>query len=252
MTLPPADSGVLARPGGRARDALRLISLERGVAPNAEGSCLSTFGNTRVLCAVSVEDGVPGWKKGRGEGWLTAEYAMLPRATHTRTPRERGQVGGRTQEIQRLIGRSVRAMCDDFKWGEFTLKVDCDVLQADGGTRTTAITGAAVAVCDAFAWMVSTGRLKASPVRRRVAAVSVGVVDGKPLLDLEYTEDVRADVDANVVMSSEGRFVEVQGTGEHGTFARAELDALLDLAAAGIRTLDAAQSAALASALQAR
>ena len=204
-----------------------------------------SFGNTTVLCAVSVEDGVPGWKKGKGEGWLTAEYAMLPRATNTRSPRERGQVGGRTQEIQRLIGRSVRAMLDDFKWGEYTLKVDCDVLQADGGTRTAAITGASVAVCDAFDWMLRSGRVKASPVKRRVAAVSVGVVGGSPMLDLEYTEDVRADVDANVVMSSEGRFVEVQGTGENGTFARAELDVLLDLASAGIRVLEAAQRHAL-------
>ena len=233
------------RPGGRATDALRPVSLARGAVPNAEGSCLVSFGNTRVLCAVSVEDGVPGWKKGKGEGWLTAEYAMLPRATHTRTARERGQVGGRTQEIQRLIGRSVRAMLDDFKWGEYTLKVDCDVLQADGGTRTAAITGASVAVCDAFDWMLRSGRVKASPVKRRVAAVSVGVVGGSPMLDLEYTEDVRADVDANVVMSSEGRFVEVQGTGENGTFARAELDVLLDLASAGIRVLDAAQRHAL-------
>ena len=236
---------IASRPGGRAPHALRPISLERGAVPNAEGSCLVAFGNTRVLCAVSVEDGVPGWKKGRGEGWLTAEYAMLPRATHTRTSRERGQIGGRTQEIQRLIGRSVRAMLDDFRWGEYTLKVDCDVLQADGGTRTAAITGASVAVCDAFEWMVRTGRLKQSPVKRRVAAVSVGVVGGRPVLDLEYEEDVRADVDANVVMSSEGRFVEVQGTGEHGTFSRAELDLLLDLAAAGILALDAAQRAAL-------
>jgi len=235
----------LARPGGRAPHALRPISLQRGAVPNAEGSCLIAFGDTRVLCAVSVEDGVPGWKKGKGEGWLTAEYAMLPRATHTRSARERGQVGGRTQEIQRLIGRSVRAMLDDFKWGEFTLKVDCDVLQADGGTRTAAITGAAVAVCDAFDWMVRTERLKRSPVKRRVAAVSVGVVGGTPVLDLEYVEDVAAEVDANVVMSSEGRFVEVQGTGEKGTFARGELDQLLDLAAAGILALDAAQRSAL-------
>lgn len=234
-----------SRPAGRAIDALRPLTLDRHAAPNAEGSCLIAFGNTRVLCAVSVEDGVPGWKKGKGEGWLTAEYAMLPRATHTRTARERGQVGGRTQEIQRLIGRSVRAMLDDFKWGEYTLKVDCDVLQADGGTRTAAITGASVAVVDAFDWMVRTGRLKSSPVRRRVAAVSVGVVDGHPVLDLEYAEDVRADVDANVVMASAERFVEVQGTGEHGTFARAELDTLLDLAQAGIRALDAAQAQAL-------
>ncbi len=240
--VPPSPA---ARPHGRAADALRAVSLARGAVPNAEGSCLIAFGDTRVLCAVSVEDDVPGWKKGKGEGWLTAEYAMLPRATHTRSARERGQVGGRTQEIQRLIGRSVRAMLDDFTWGEFTLKVDCDVLQADGGTRTAAITGAAVAVCEAFDWMVRTKRIAVSPVKRRVAAVSVGVVGGAPVLDLEYEEDVRADVDANVVMSSEGRFVEVQGTGEHGTFARGELDTLLDLAATGIQALDLAQRQAL-------
>jgi len=200
-----------------------------------------------VLCTASIEDGVPGWRKGRGEGWLTAEYAMLPRATKTRTPRERSQVGGRTQEIQRLIGRSVRAMLDDFRFGEYTLKVDCDVLQADGGTRTAAITGAAVAVVDAFDWMVASGRIARSPVRRRVAAVSVGVSGGRNRLDLDYEEDVAAAVDMNVVMSSEGRFVEVQGTGEHGTFDRAELDGLLELAVAGIRQLDAAQQRALES-----
>lgn len=243
--MTPSSPESKGRPNGRAADELRLTSLERGAAPNAEGSCLVSFGNTTVLCAVSVEDGVPGWKKGKGEGWLTAEYAMLPRATNTRSPRERGQVGGRTQEIQRLIGRSVRAMLDDFKWGEYTLKVDCDVLRADGGTRTAAITGAAVAICDAFDWMVETGRVKSSPVKRRVAAVSVGVVGGVPLLDLEYTEDVRADVDANVVMSSEGRFVEVQGTGEQGTFSRAEMDVLLDLATQGISALHRAQDHAL-------
>ncbi len=226
---------------GRAADALRDVHLERGAAPNAEGSCLVAFGQTRVLCAVSVEEGVPGWRRGRGQGWLTAEYAMLPRATSTRTARERGQVGGRTQEIQRLIGRSVRAMLDDFAWGEYTLKVDCDVLQADGGTRTAAITGSCVALVDAFEWMVATGKLKRSPVRRRVAGVSVGIVRGEARLDLEYSEDVVADVDMNVVMSSEGRFVEVQGTAEHGTYDRAGLDALLDLATAGIRDLDAAQ-----------
>jgi ribonuclease PH len=170
---------------------------------------------------------------------------MLPRATHTRTSRERERVGGRTQEIQRLIGRSVRAMLDDFRFGEFTLKLDCDVLQADGGTRTAAITGACVAVVDAFDWMVATARIARSPVRRRVAAVSVGVVAGEARLDLEYAEDVVAEVDMNVVMSSEGRFVEVQGTGEHGTFDRRALDALLDLATTGIDRLDAAQRAAL-------
>ena len=170
---------------------------------------------------------------------------MLPRATKTRTSRERGQIGGRTQEIQRLIGRSIRAMLDDFAWGEFTLKVDCDVLQADGGTRTAAITGAAVAVSDAFAWMVRQGKVKRSPVKRRVAGVSVGIVRGEPRLDLEYIEDVVADVDMNVVMSSEGRFVEVQGTGENATFDRGELDRLLTLAGKGLRELEALQRAAL-------
>jgi ribonuclease PH len=230
---------------GRDSSALRPITFERGVAPYAEGSCLITFGATQVLCACSVEDGVPGWRRGKGEGWLTAEYAMLPRATRTRTSRERSQLGGRTQEIQRLIGRSVRAMLDDFKFGEFTLKLDCDVIVADGGTRTAAITGASVAIVDAFEWMVTVGKIQRSPVKRRVAAVSVGVIDGQPRLDLDYEEDVRAEVDMNVVMSSEGKFVEVQGTGEHGTFDRAELNQLLDLAVAGIRTLDAAQTKAL-------
>ena len=230
---------------GRSNGDLRTVVLERGIVRQAEGSCLCAFGNTRVLCAVSVEDGVPGWRKGSGEGWITSEYAMLPRATRTRTQRERGQLGGRTQEIQRLIGRSVRAMLDDFKFGELTLRVDCDVIDADGGTRTAAITGACVAVVDAFDWLLRQGRLRQSPVKRRVAAVSVGVVDGDPVLDLDYDEDVRAAVDMNVVMSSEGRFVEVQGTGEHGTFDRAELDRLLGLAVAGIGTLDGLQRSAL-------
>ena len=230
---------------GRSISDLRPIAFERGVAPYAEGSCLITFGATRVLCTASVEDGVPGWKRGSGEGWLTAEYAMLPRATRTRTSRERAQLGGRTQEIQRLIGRSVRAMLDDFKFGEFTVKLDCDVLVADGGTRTAAITGASVAIVDAFDWMVETGKLAATPVKRRVAAVSVGVVDGEVRLDLDYEEDVRAEVDMNVVMSSAGKFVEVQGTGEHGTFDRAQLDQLLELAISGIHSLDAAQMTAL-------
>lgn len=179
---------------------------------------------------------------------MTAEYAMLPRATNTRTPRERAQLGGRTQEIQRLIGRSIRAMIDDFSFGEYTLRVDCDVLDADGGTRTASITGACVAAMDAFSWMVQSGRITASPVKRRVAAVSVGLIGGEPRLDLEYVEDVRADVDMNVVMTSEGRFVEVQGTGEHAAFDRAELDLLVSLAADGIRQLDALQLAALAAA----
>jgi ribonuclease PH len=230
---------------GRSATALRRVTLERGASAFAEGSCLVAFGNTRVLCTASVEDGVPPWRKGSGLGWLTAEYAMLPRATHTRTPRERSQLGGRTQEIQRLIGRSVRAMLDDFAFGEHTVRVDCDVLQADGGTRTAAITGACVAVVDAFQWMVTTGRASASPVRRHVAAVSVGIVNGEVRLDLEYAEDVRAEVDMNVVMTSEGRYVEVQGTGEHGTFDRGALDALVELAEGGIRELLEMQRATL-------
>jgi ribonuclease PH len=236
---------------GRAPHEMRPLTLEREVAPYAEGSCLVAFGDTRVLCAASVDDGVPGWRKGTGLGWITAEYAMLPRATRTRTARERSQVGGRTQEIQRLIGRSIRAMLDDYKFGEFTVRLDCDVLQADGGTRTAAITGACVATVQAFDWMVATGRLRSTPVRRRVAAVSVGVIGGEPRLDLDYPEDVAADVDMNVVMSSEGRFVEVQGTGEHGTFTRAELDRLLDIASAGLREIDAAQRRTLEIATEA-
>ena len=235
-------------PAGRTdrRNAdTRIVTLERDVAPYAEGSCLMSFGATKVLCTASVETGVPGWRRGSGQGWLTAEYAMLPRATKTRTSRERSQVGGRTQEIQRLIGRSVRAMLDDFSFGEFTVKLDCDVIVADGGTRTAAITGAAVAIVDAFRWMVETEKLKVTPVKRRVAAISVGMIDGEPRLDLDYSEDVRAEVDMNVVMSSTGQFVEVQGTGEHGTFDREQLNALLDLAVAGISQLDKAQQAAL-------
>ena len=230
----------------RPANTLRPIVVERGVAPYAEGSCVISFGATRVLCTASVEDGVPGWRRGSGEGWLTAEYAMLPRATRTRTSRERAQVGGRTQEIQRLIGRSVRAMLDDFKFGEFTIKLDCDVLVADGGTRTAAITGASIAIVDAFQWMVTNGTLPATPIKRRVAAVSVGIIDGEPRLDLDYEEDVRAEVDMNVVMSSAGQFVEVQGTGEHGTFDRRQLDQLLELAIAGIRQLDQIQTTSLA------
>lgn len=230
---------------GRAADALRPLTLNMDVAPYAEGSCLVGFGDTRVLCAATVDDGVPGWRKGSGLGWITAEYAMLPRATRTRTARERTQLGGRTQEIQRLIGRSIRAMLDDYRFGEFTVRLDCDVLQADGGTRTAAITGACLATAKAFDWMVSTGRASTTPVKRRVAAVSVGLIGGEPRLDLDYPEDVAADVDMNVVMSSEGQFVEVQGTGEHGTFARSQLDRLLSLAEKGIREIDAAQQRAL-------
>lgn len=241
---------------GRGPRDLRAVTLQRDAVPYAEGSCLVAFGDTRVLCAASVEDGVPGWKKGSGEGWLTAEYSMLPRSTRTRVSRERGQVGGRTQEIQRLIGRSVRAMVPDLSFGEYTLRVDCDVLQADGGTRTAAITGACVAVVDAFQWMALTGRLSASPARGLVAAVSVGIIDGEARLDLEYVEDVRAEVDMNVVMrfavegGGEPTFVEVQGTGEHGTFSRAQLDGLVALATSGIEALDRLQRAALGRTLE--
>lgn len=234
-----------SRSNGRPPNVLRVVSLERGAARQAEGSCLAVFGETRVLCAVSVEDGVPGWRKGSGQGWLTAEYAMLPRATRSRSPRERAAIGGRTHEIQRLIGRSIRAMLDDFSFGEYTLRIDCDVLDADGGTRTAAITGACIAVCDAFDWMVRREKLARSPVKRRVAAVSVGIVDGQPRLDLDYDEDVRAAVDMNVVMSSEGRYVEVQGTGEHGTFDAAALETLLQLARDGLSELDHLQRSAL-------
>jgi ribonuclease PH len=226
---------------------MRPVTLERRVATYAEGSCLVSFGETRVLCTASVEEGVPAWRRGSGAGWLTAEYSMLPRATRTRTPRERQQLGGRTQEIQRLIGRSIRAMLDDLHFGEYTIRVDCDVLQADGGTRTAAITGASVAVVDAFDWMAARGLIGSSPVRRRVAGISVGIVDAEPRLDLDYAEDVAAAVDMNVVMSSESRFVEVQGTGEHGTFTRDELNGLLDLAASGLRLLDEAQRRTLAT-----
>ena len=230
---------------GRGPLDLRAVKLERGAAPYAEGSCLVAFGNTRVLCTASVEQGVPAWKKGKGEGWITAEYSMLPRATHTRSSRERSSIGGRTHEIQRLIGRSVRAMVDGFAFGEWTIKVDCDVLQADGGTRTASITGACVAVHDAFAWMQSRGHVATSPVKRRVAAVSAGIVDNELRVDLEYAEDVRATVDLNVVVAGASQFVEVQGTGEHGTFSREELDRMLDASLRACAQLDAAQRTAL-------
>ncbi len=230
---------------GREANELRPITLEREVAPYAEGSCLVSFGTTRVLCTASVEEGVPNWRRGRGEGWLTAEYAMLPRATRTRTARERSQLGGRTQEIQRLIGRSIRAMLDSFAYGEYTIRLDCDVLVADGGTRTAAITGACVATIDAFNWLVSSERLSESPIKRRVAGVSVGIIGSTPRLDLDYAEDVVAAVDMNVIMSSEGRFVEVQGTGEHGTFGREDLDELVSLAVRGLQQIDALQVRAL-------
>ncbi len=229
----------------RPADSLRPLSIERGAAPEAEGSCLISAGSTRVLCAATVQAGVPAWRAGSGKGWVTAEYAMLPRSTRTRTPRERGKVGGRTQEIQRLIGRSLRAVVDLDALGENTILLDCDVLGADGGTRTASITGAAVALHDACEWLVSQGRIARSPVRELVAAVSVGLLDGRALLDLDYAEDVAVDVDMNVVALESGTLVEVQGTAEGAPFRRDQLDDLLDLATAGIRSLLAAQREAL-------
>jgi ribonuclease PH len=229
------------RHDGRSPDALRDVRLTRGWLEHAEGSVLVEFGRTRVLCAASFSEGVPRWRKGSGEGWVTAEYAMLPRSTTTRTDREsvKGRIGGRTHEISRLVGRSLRACIDTRALGENTIVLDCDVLQADGGTRTAAITGAYVALADAITWARGQGLLKAGavPLVESVAAVSVGVVDGVPVLDLDYTEDVTAGTDMNVVVTGGGRFVEVQGTAEHGAFDRAELDRLLDLAVAGCAEL---------------
>ncbi len=235
----------MARPDGRLPDQLRPLVLERRVNPYAEGSCLIRMGGTLVHCTATVEQGAPGWKKGSGEGWVTAEYAMLPRATSERTDRERRGPGGRTQEIQRLIGRSLRAAMRTMAFGEWTIKVDCDVLQADGGTRTASITGGCVALADACAWLAQRAGT-ANPFGELVAAVSVGIVEGEPRLDLAYLEDRDAGVDANIVMVRPDRFVEVQGTGEHGTFARAELDRLLELAQGGMTQLFAAQAQALA------
>jgi ribonuclease PH len=236
-----------ARPDGRAPHELRSVVIQSGAAPYAEGSALVSFGDTRVLCAASVETGVPRWLRGAGRGWVTAEYAMLPRATSERTPREssRGRVGGRTHEIQRLIGRSLRAVIDLEGLGEQAITVDCDVLQADGGTRTASITGAFVALSLALDTMVARGLVAQRPRLDPVAAVSVGVVDGAGRLDLSYAEDVRAETDMNVVMAGDGRFVEVQGTAEGAPFSRAELDELLDLAAGGCHSLFAAQAEAL-------
>ena len=227
------------RSGDRAANALRPVRFTRGYTIHAEGSVLIEFGHTRVLCTASVEDKVPPHKRGSGEGWVTAEYGMLPRATHTRGDREaaRGKQSGRTQEIQRLIGRSMRAVFDLKKLGERTIHLDCDVIQADGGTRTAAITGAFVAAQDAVNQLLASGKLTESPIIDHVAAISVGMVNGTPLLDLEYTEDVSCDTDMNVVMTGAGNFVEVQGTAEGAAFSRREMDALLALAEKGIREL---------------
>jgi ribonuclease PH len=235
------------RTQNRAADALRAVRLTRDFTVHAEGSVLVEFGATRVLCTASVEDRVPPFRKGSGEGWVTAEYGMLPRATHTRSDREaaRGKQSGRTQEIQRLIGRSLRAVFDLRLLGERTITLDCDVLQADGGTRTAAITGACVAAHDAVTKLLAAGKLERTPLTGFVAAVSVGIVDGSPLLDLEYIEDSACDTDMNVVMTGAGHFIEVQGTAEGAAFSRTEMNQLLDLADGGIRTLIAAQKAAL-------
>jgi ribonuclease PH len=232
------------RPDGRTNQQLRPLALERRSNPYAEGSCLIRMGGTLVNCTASVEQGVPPFKKGSGEGWVTAEYSMLPRATLERTARERHGPGGRTHEIQRLIGRSLRASLGTMAFGEYTIRIDCDVLQADGGTRTAAITGGCVALADACAWLAErTG--SPSPFGQLVGAVSVGIVDGEERLDLAYLEDRDAGVDSNVVMLEPAQFVEVQGTGEHGTFSRAQLDSLLDLAERGIAELFAAQRGVL-------
>jgi ribonuclease PH len=238
----------ITRPGGRAPDQLRPVRITRGFTIHAEGSVLIEFGNTRVLCTASVEDKVPPHKRGSGEGWVTAEYGMLPRSTHTRSDREaaRGKQSGRTQEIQRLIGRSMRAVFDLKLLGERTIQLDCDVLQADGGTRTAAITGAYVAAHDAVARLLAGGQLAASPITGPVAAVSVGIVQGVPVLDLEYVEDVACDTDMNVVMTGAGHYVEVQGTAEGAAFTRAEMDHLLRLAEQGCAQLVVMQREALA------
>lgn len=238
-----------ARPSGRAPEQLRTVAIERGFTRHAEGSVLVRFGDTRVLCTASVENRVPGFLRGKGEGWVTAEYGMLPRATHTRGDREaaRGKQGGRTLEIQRLIGRSLRACVDRAALGERTITLDCDVLQADGGTRTAAITGAYVALVDAVRWLQARKEIGRDPIIGAVSAVSVGIFRGVPVLDLDYPEDSDCDTDMNVVMNDGGGFIELQGTAEGHAFRRDELDALLALAEKGCGELFAAQQAALAT-----
>lgn len=238
------------RSAGRAADQLRPVRITRHYTMHAEGSVLIEFGHTKVLCTASVQEKVPPHKRGSGEGWVTAEYGMLPRATHTRSDREaaKGKQSGRTQEIQRLIGRSLRAVFDLKLLGERTIALDCDVIQADGGTRTAAITGAFVAAHDAVSTLLASGKLTQSPIVGQVAAISVGVVQGTPLLDLEYTEDSACDTDMNVVMTAAGHFVEVQGTAEGAAFTRHEMNRLLDLAEKGVTELVALQNTALAQA----
>ncbi len=238
------------RADGRTPDQLRTVTIERGWSDHAEGSALISFGGTKVLCTASFTAGVPRWKVGKGEGWVTAEYAMLPRATNTRNDREavKGKIGGRTHEISRLIGRSLRAIVDVRELGENTIVIDCDVLQADGGTRTAAITGAYVALVDAISWARERKLIsaKAKPLTDSVAAISVGIIDGTPMLDLAYVEDVRAHTDMNVVVTGSGKFVEVQGTAEGVPFDRDELNALLDIALKGTGELTEIQRVALA------
>ncbi|MFZ6725660.1 ribonuclease PH [Undibacterium sp. MH2W] len=237
----------IMRPSGRTADSLRPVVISRHFTKHAEGSVLIEFGDTRVICTASIEDKVPGFLKGKGQGWLTAEYGMLPRSTHTRMDREaaKGKQSGRTQEIQRLIGRSLRAAFDLEAFGERTLHLDCDVIQADGGTRTAAITGAMVAAYDAFSQLVNKGVISKVPVKHFVAAISVGVFQGLPVLDLDYPEDSACDTDMNVVMTDEGHFVEVQGTAEGVAFDRATMNQLLDLAEQGINDLIALQKQVL-------
>jgi ribonuclease PH len=238
----------MTRPSGRRPEQLREVLIQRNFTRHAEGSVLVAFGDTRVICTASVEEGVPAFLRGRGRGWVTAEYGMLPRSTHTRTDREaaRGKQSGRTQEIQRLIGRSLRAVIDLANLGERTLKLDCDVIQADGGTRTASVTGAFVALYDAVGTLLQSGLLTASPIRDFVAAVSVGLVEGVPVLDLDYAEDSDCDTDMNVVMTGSGGFVEIQGTAEGEPFSTGQMDALVALAKKGIAELIAKQKAALA------
>lgn len=242
------NSADFLRADGRATDEMREVRITRGFTSNPAGSVLVEFGNTRVMCTASVREGVPRFKKDSGEGWLTAEYAMLPSSTHERMPREsmKGKVKGRTHEISRLVGRALRAAIDLTALGENTIEIDCDVLQADGGTRTAAITGAYVALADALRVLANRGVLPGNPLRAPVAAVSVGIIDGVACLDLPYEEDSRAEVDMNVVMTEAGKFVEIQGTGEHNEFDRAQLNEMLDLAEKGLRELITAQKIALA------
>ena len=237
------------RPSGRTPDQMRAVGIERNVAQKAEGSCLVTFGNTKVLVTASVETSLPSWRRGSGLGWVTAEYGMLPRATGTRTKREaaQGKQSGRTQEIQRLIERSLRAVVDMHALGENQITLDCDVLEADGGTRTASITGAYVALHDAIQWLKARSLTRAEPLRDTVAAVSCGIYRGTPVLDLDYLEDVEAETDANFVLTGAGKFVEIQGTAEQTPFSRAELEALMALAEKGVGELTAIQKAALAA-----